>query len=170
RSSLLVDSAEERRHHGRMLKPGEFVIVTTRGSRHLRGPELDEKLRALLDDLIERAPKPRDPHIERALEAMTARPEHKWTVAELAKLAGLSRAAFARRFVQAVGAPPLEHLTELRMQIAAARLRETDASLAAVAAAVGYVSEFAFAKAFKRHFGRAPGSFRRTAPTMLRAA
>jgi transcriptional regulator GlxA family with amidase domain len=153
-----------------MLKPGDFVIVTTRGSRHLRASELDERMRSILGGLVERAPSPRDRQVERALEAMTARPEHRWTVESLAKLAGLSRAAFARRFVRSTGAPPLEYLTDLRMQLAAARLRETDEPLVAIAISVGYVSEFAFAKAFKRRFGRAPGLFRRGTPITLRAA
>jgi transcriptional regulator GlxA family with amidase domain len=155
-------------HHERMLKPGDVVIVTTRGSRHLRAAELDERVRSLLFGLVEETPP--DRHVERAIEAMTREPNRKWTVASLAKIAGLSRAAFARRFVKAAGAPPLAYLTELRMQLAAARLRETDDTLAAIAIAVGYVSEFAFAKAFKRQFGRAPGLFRRSSPFTLRAA
>lgn len=151
-----------------MLKPGDVVIVTTRGSRHLRAAELDERVRSLLFGLVEE-PK-RDPQIERAIEAMSREPNRKWTVAAIAKIAGLSRAPFCRRFVKETGLPPLAYLTELRMQLAAARLRDTDDALAAIAISVGYVSEFAFAKAFKRHFGRAPGLFRRTSPFTLRAA
>jgi transcriptional regulator GlxA family with amidase domain len=143
-----------------MLKPGDVVIVTTRGARHLRAAELDERVRSLLFGLLETPS--RDPRIERAIEAMTREPSRKWTAASLAKIAGLSRAPFCRRFVEETGLPPLAWLTELRMQLAAARLRETDDTLAAIALAVGYVSEFAFGKAFKRHFGRAPGLFRRS--------
>jgi AraC-like DNA-binding protein len=74
---------------------------------------------------------------------------------------GLSRAAFAKRFAQLVGRSPLAYLTWWRMTTAARALRDTDAPLAAVAARAGYTSEFAFAKAFKREFGIAPGGYRR---------
>lgn len=103
---------------------------------------------------------PRDPHVARALDAMSRAPEHRWTVAELARLVGLSRAAFARRFRRATGVSPLRHLTNLRMRFAAERLSTNVEKLAAIAALVGYTSEFAFAKAFKRAFGVSPGSFR----------
>jgi transcriptional regulator GlxA family with amidase domain len=101
-----------------------------------------------------------DAPIARALEAMRANPSRRWTVAELAALAGLSRAAFARRFRRATGVTPLRHLTDLRMRFAAEALTTNADKLAAIAALVGYTSEFAFAKAFKRAFGISPGSFR----------
>ncbi|KJY35232.1 helix-turn-helix transcriptional regulator, partial [Streptomyces sp. NRRL S-495] len=69
--------------------------------------------------------------------------------------------AFARRFTAVVGEPPLSYLTTWRMAIAARMLRETGASLSDVAENAGYTSEFAFAKAFKRHFGAPPGAYRR---------
>lgn len=119
------------------------------------------------------APRPVDAAIRRALDAMTLAPAEPWTVERLARLAGLSRAAFARRFERAVGAPPKQHLATLRLELAAHRLETTDEALAAIAASVGYASEFAFSRAFKRRFGVAPGGFRRRAParaTMLRAA
>lgn len=108
-------------------------------------------------------PSPRtvDRRICRALELMQARPTERWTVAALARAAGLSRAAFARRFLAELGVPPLRHLTELRMRRAATRLAGSDESLAVIAAEVGYDSEFAFSRAFKRHMGAAPGTFRR---------
>jgi AraC-like DNA-binding protein len=104
---------------------------------------------------------PADPRIARALQRLRAQPAEPWTVAALAKAAGLSRAAFARRFLAEVGAPPLHHLAELRMQLAARLLAEGEASLASIAAEVGYESEFAFGRAFKRHTGEAPGAYRR---------
>ena len=79
--------------------------------------------------------------------------------------AGLSRAAFARRFAALVGQPPLTYLTWWRMTLAARLLRSGDAPLATVARKVGYTSEFAFANAFKREYGLAPGGFRRSART-----
>jgi AraC-like DNA-binding protein len=105
----------------------------------------------------------RDPYVERALAAMKADPARRWTVSALARVAGLSRAPFARRFRRALGVPPLRWLTEHRLAAARRRLVETDLALAAIAAEIGYESEFAFAKAFKRRFGVAPGRFRRIA-------
>ncbi len=103
---------------------------------------------------------PRDTQIDRALAAMNADPRRRWTVAELARIAGLSRAAFARRFAKACGVGPVQHLIERRLQLAADQLLTSDASLAEIADAVGYATEFAFSKAFKRRFGLAPGRFR----------
>jgi AraC-like DNA-binding protein len=103
----------------------------------------------------------RDRRIARALQRMRDDPAERWTVAALAKTAGLSRAAFARRFLSEVGVPPLRYLADLRMRRAAELLAEGDEPLASVAAAVGYDSEFAFSRAFKRHTGEAPGVFRR---------
>ena len=85
----------------------------------------------------------------------------RWTVARLAKIAGMSRAAFARRFAQEVGAPPLRHVAEVRMRRAAALLAGTDAALAAVAVDVGYANEFALSRAFRRWLGEPPGVYRR---------
>lgn len=103
----------------------------------------------------------KDPAIAPALAAMHADPADSWTVESLAARAGLSRAAFAKRFNTMVGEPPLTYLTRWRMTTAARLLRETDSPLAAVAARTGYGSEFAFAKAFKREYGQAPGGYRR---------
>jgi AraC-like DNA-binding protein len=101
-----------------------------------------------------------DPAVAEALRAIHSHPERPWTVQSLAALAGLSRAPFARRFTETVGSPPLTYLTWWRMITAARLLRESDRPLRAVAARTGYVSEFAFAKAFKREFGVAPGRYR----------
>ena len=102
-----------------------------------------------------------DPGIARALDRIHAEPQRAWTVASLAREEGLSRAAFARRFAHAVGMPPLAYLTRWRMTIAGRLLRESDLKLAAIAGRVGYSSEFAFAKTFKRDYGMAPGAYRR---------
>ncbi|TMR93966.1 AraC family transcriptional regulator [Nonomuraea basaltis] len=88
-------------------------------------------------------------------------PGRSWTVHDLGAEAGLSRSAFARRFTSLVGRPPLGYLTWVRMNVAAQQLRESDEPLEAVARKVGYGSEYAFATAFKRHFGTAPGTYRR---------
>ncbi|MEW2502927.1 AraC family transcriptional regulator [Amycolatopsis sp. NPDC047767] len=96
----------------------------------------------------------------RVLAAMHAEPGRAWTVEQLAGVAGLSRAAFARRFASVVGEPPLTYLTRWRMATAARLLRTTDKTLAQVAAATGYSSPFAFAKAFRREHATTPGGYR----------
>ncbi|MDL4817856.1 AraC family transcriptional regulator [Actinomadura opuntiae] len=105
----------------------------------------------------------RDPAVAAALRAVHDEPGRPWTVRSLACRADLSRAAFARRFTATVGAPPLAYLTWWRMTVAARLLRDTDLPLRSVAERVGYTSEFAFAKAFKREFAEAPGRFREAA-------
>ncbi|MFD7449407.1 AraC family transcriptional regulator [Kitasatospora sp. NPDC059827] len=105
----------------------------------------------------------RDTAVAPALAAIHEAPSTPWTVESLAERAGLSRAAFARRFTSMVGEPPMAYLTRWRMTTAARLLRESEAPLTAVAARTGYGSEYAFAKAFKREFGLAPGGYRREA-------
>jgi AraC-like DNA-binding protein len=107
------------------------------------------------------SPKPLDLRIARALAALRAEPARPWTVEALARAAGLSRAAFARRFLAELGIPPLRYLAEVRMQIASRLLVDSNDSLAGIAAQIGYESEFAFSRAFRRHQGEAPGVFRR---------
>lgn len=102
-----------------------------------------------------------DARIERALEALRSRTCERWTVAKLAKVAGLSRAAFARRFVRELGAPPLHYLAELRMRRALELLAGTDATLSEIAERVGYSSEFALSRAFRRCVGEPPSVVRR---------
>ena len=103
-----------------------------------------------------------DPLLAPALKAMHEAPAQPWTVESLASRAGLSRAAFARRFTTVVGDPPLTYLTTWRMTLAARLLRESDEPLSSVAERTGYASEYAFAKAFKRHYDSAPGAYRKT--------
>ncbi|MFO0611777.1 MAG: helix-turn-helix transcriptional regulator [Polyangiaceae bacterium] len=107
--------------------------------------------------------RPIDDRVMKALTAMLGRPEHRWTVRALARVAGLSRAAFARRFATEVGAPPLTYLTELRLNRAAKRLTDSDASLAELAEELGYATPFALSRAFKRRYDVAPSRFRRAA-------
>ncbi|MEV4352675.1 AraC family transcriptional regulator [Actinoplanes sp. NPDC049596] len=113
----------------------------------------------------------KDPSVSAALRAIHAEPARHWKVEDLGALTGTSRAAFARRFKHLISQGPLGYLTWWRMTLAADLLRRTDAPIAAVARQVGYTSEFAFANAFKREYGMAPGRYRR--PTeqlqMLRA-
>jgi AraC-like DNA-binding protein len=102
-----------------------------------------------------------DPAIVAALGGIHGDPARHWTVGELSARAGLSRSAFARRFTALVGRPPLTYLSWWRMAMAARILRESDAPLSTVATQIGYTSEFAFANAFKREYGIAPGRYRR---------
>jgi AraC-like DNA-binding protein len=116
-----------------------------------------------------------DRPVARALALLQAEPAKRWTVERLARAVGLSRAVFARRFVAQTGRSPLRYLTDLRLALAASLLENHDSSLAEVALRVGYASEFAFSRAFKRRHGVAPGLFRRlralpSTPTLLRAA
>ncbi|MFF1922965.1 AraC family transcriptional regulator [Streptomyces sp. NPDC058221] len=104
-----------------------------------------------------------DPAVSAALAAVHDDPARSWTVEDLGALGGLSRAAFARRFTALVGEPPLTYLTWWRMTTAGRLLRADDAPLRTVAQRAGYTSEFAFAKAFKREYGMAPGRYRREA-------
>jgi AraC-like DNA-binding protein len=101
------------------------------------------------------------PGIAAALEAIHAEPARPWTVEELGRCAGMSRAVFARRFAALVGEPPLTYLTRWRLQRAAHLLRSSDEPLRAISERIGYTSSFAFAKSFKRAYGVAPGTYRK---------
>lgn len=116
-----------------------------------------------------RRAQPADLTIQRAIALMDSDLTRRWTVAQVARSVGLSRPAFARRFVEQTGTSPLRHLARRRMERAAELLADANARLAQIAAHVGYDSEFAFNRAFKRHHGIAPGTFRRELRAGLRA-
>jgi AraC family transcriptional activator of mtrCDE len=101
-----------------------------------------------------------DPYLGAALLAMHHDPQQRWTVAMLADTVHLSRAAFARRFVQSVGITPMEYVTGLRMQQAMSALTERGVSVAEAADIAGYATEAAFSRAFKRIHGGSPGALR----------
>ena len=102
----------------------------------------------------------RDPLVGRALALMHAQPARSWTLEELAAEAGASRSGLVGRFTQMMGYPPIQYLTRWRMQLAARRLNERGAKVAAVAQEVGYDSEAAFSRAFKKFSGRSPSEWR----------
>ena len=101
-----------------------------------------------------------DRFLARALAALHARPAHAWTVAELARHAGLSRTALVQRFNRILDAAPMRYLALWRLQLGAQALLNTDKSIAVVAQEVGYGSEEAFSRAFKRHTAVAPATWR----------
>jgi AraC-like DNA-binding protein len=102
-----------------------------------------------------------DEQIDKALTLIHARPYHSWTVAEPTSQVGMSRSAFFSRFTRLVGVPPLTYVTRWRMHKAGDMMREGKVKTAEIAALVGYESEAAFSKAFKRETGVAPGTYRR---------
>jgi AraC-like DNA-binding protein len=101
-----------------------------------------------------------DPVVGRALRLLHHNPAHPWTVAELARETGASRAALARRFTALVGEPPMAFLTTFRLALAADLLLEPDATVGSVAARVGYATPFALSTAFKRVRGISPRQHR----------
>ncbi len=104
----------------------------------------------------------RDPYVARALALLHRDNGRRWTVDDLGREVGLSRSALADRFIRLIGLPPMHYLANWRMQVATQKLRETNASIAQVAEIVGYDSEAAFSRAFKKAFGTAPATWRRS--------
>jgi AraC-like DNA-binding protein len=102
----------------------------------------------------------RDRHVGRALNLLHERPTAQWTLDRLARDVGLSRSSFADRFTAFVGVPPMQYLQRWRMQIAASRLAEGTAGIATIAAEIGYDSEAAFSRAFKKIVGMPPARWR----------
>jgi AraC family transcriptional regulator, alkane utilization regulator len=102
-----------------------------------------------------------DPEIAPALQAFHRAPAEEWTVETLARRACLSRSVFAARFTERMGEPPLQYMTRWRMHLAVRMLGQSDRTLAEIAVRVGYGSEAAFSKTFKRWTGVAPGMYRR---------
>jgi len=119
--------------------------------RHIEG--LPEASRGWLSGL-------RDPHVSEALRLIHGRPTDPWTLDGLAQKVGLSRTAFASRFAEFVEVPPMQYVARWRLQLAA-RLIERGASLADACVEVGYESEAAFNRAFKKFVGVPPGAWRK---------
>ena len=103
----------------------------------------------------------RDPFVGKALSLMHGSPAHNWTIEELAKQVGLSRSVLAERFTDLVGIPPMQYLAKWRMQIASGLLSGGSANVATVASEIGYESEAAFSRAFKKMVGVPPSVWRR---------
>ncbi|MCU7930396.1 MAG: AraC family transcriptional regulator [Candidatus Thiodiazotropha sp. (ex Codakia rugifera)] len=145
----------------RELRPGGETVIT-----HLADILIIQAIRSWLDS----APDAnrgwlaalRDKHVGKALAAIHREPEKDWTLASLAKEVGMSRSGFSARFTDMVGDSAMRYLTQWRMQLARAQLLETSDSLSVLANRLGYQSEAAFCRAFKRVFGVSPGSIRNT--------
>jgi AraC-like DNA-binding protein len=150
--ALTLAEASEKRAGGEsvLARLSELMFIEV-VRRHLRKlpPEQEGWLAGL-----------RDPVVGRALSLLHARPSFGWTLEKLARAASLSRSALADRFKQFVGQPPMQYLANWRMQIAAGRLAEGNANVAAVAYEVGYGSEAAFSRAFKKLVGVPPAAWR----------
>jgi transcriptional regulator GlxA family with amidase domain len=103
----------------------------------------------------------RDPVIGEALALLHKKPSQPWTVADLAHQVGVSRTRFAERFRHFLGEPPMAYLARWRLKLAADKLVCSNANVGEIATEVGYVSESAFSRVFKREFGCPPAQFRR---------
>lgn len=102
----------------------------------------------------------RDPSVSKALALIHARPSFGWTIEGLARQCGVSRSVFAERFAQLLGVPPMHYLARWRMQVAAEMLNRGNLNMAAIAAEIGYESEAAFSRSFKRMMGVTPSAWR----------
>jgi transcriptional regulator GlxA family with amidase domain len=111
-----------------------------------------------------------DAQVGKALRLMHASPAHDWTVSELAREAAVSRSALAERFTQLIREAPMRHLAGWRVQLAKQMLRDGDSSIAEIATRVGYESEAAFNRAFKRSAGSPPAAWRKQVLTALVSA
>lgn len=111
----------------------------------------------------------RDPGVGAALAHLHRAPQYPWTIAELAHQVGMSRSVLAERFRHYLGEPPMTYLSRWRLQLGARLLRSTSHSVARIAGEVGYESESAFNRAFKREFGAPPATFRTRAKSAREA-
>ena len=102
----------------------------------------------------------RDPVVGRSLALLHGRVAHPWTIADLADEVGISRSALVERFSRYLAEPPMAYLTRWRLQLAAESLQKTSRGIADIATDIGYQSEAAFSRAFRREFGQPPGRYR----------
>ncbi|MCR9214684.1 MAG: AraC family transcriptional regulator [Proteobacteria bacterium] len=108
-----------------------------------------------------------DPSIAKVLQAIHAQPEFAWTLEELALISGSSRTSFVTKFSTSLAMTPFEYITQWRMQIARQQLEESTLPIIDVAESVGYHSEAAFSRVFKKHFQTGPATYRRAQRTIL---
>jgi len=146
----------------RELRPGGETVIT-----HLADILIIQAIRSWIDSSSDAdlgwLAALRDAQVGKALAAIHRAPEKDWSVASLAKEVGMSRSGFSARFTSLVGESAMRYLAQWRMQLARVQLQETTDSLSVLADRLGYQSEAAFSRAFKRIFGVSPGSVRQTA-------
>jgi AraC-like DNA-binding protein len=160
---------------GQWLENSILHLVEEAGSRHVGSAAMLAKLsEALFVDTLRRfvgsLPEQqlgwlagaRDPIVGRSLALLHSRVAHPWTIIDLAEEVGISRSALVGRFTRYLSEPPMTYLTRWRLQLAARSLESTPRGVAEIAGDVGYESEAAFNRAFKREFGLPPGEYRRT--------
>lgn len=145
-----VESTDQRAGHSAMIARLTELLFLDVVQRHLDAGAAEGWLAAL-----------NDPVVGAALAHLHARPNHPWTLDELARASSASRSSLAERFAARVGVSPMRYLTEWRMELAAQRLEETSDPVGAIAVDAGYESEAAFNRAFKRHTGEPPAAWRR---------
>jgi AraC-like DNA-binding protein len=161
-SQWMLETVRLLRTEARELRPGAETIITRLG---------DVVVLHAIRSWIETEPSARtgflgalqDEQIGRALSAIHRHPDRRWTVASLAATAAMSRSAFAARFVKLLGESPIGYVARSRMNAALTRLADRGASPSQIAGELGYQSEAAFSRAFKRITGRTPGQARRDA-------
>ncbi len=148
------------------LRPGGETVIT-----HLADILIIQAIRSWIDSAPEAnqgwLAALRDKQIGKALAAIHRAPEKDWSLHELAEDVGMSRSSFSARFTDLVGESAMRYLTNWRMQLARVQLQESSDSLAVLADQLGYQSEVAFCRAFKRVFGESPGSVRQSAKTKI---
>jgi AraC family transcriptional regulator, alkane utilization regulator len=145
-----------------------LVEAATPGSQLMLGRLMEMLFLEMLRLYAERLPEGskgwlaalKDPIVARAIQLVHTEPARKWTAGDLAREAGTSRTVLADRFNAILGRPPIDYVTGWRIQLAADRLRNSREGIASIAANVGYESEAAFNRAFKREFGQPPGRYR----------
>lgn len=152
----LITEETAGRRPGRELILERLVEVVLVEALRFRPAEAARQEKGLLAGLA-------DPGLSRALRRIHDDVAHRWTVADLARTAGMSRATFAERFTRLVGMAPMEYVLEWRIAIAKDVLRRERVSLAEVAGMIGYQSASAFSTAFARHAGCPPSEFARDA-------
>lgn len=159
----------------RLRKVVELLRDETLAQRPGRGLLLERLVEVLLIEALRHRPTNasreekgllaglRDPSLARALQCMHDAVARRWTVEELARSIGMSRASFAERFTHTVGVPPMAYLAEWRIAIAKTLLRRGELSLAEIAESIGYQSASAFSTAFSRHAACSPREYARRA-------
>jgi len=158
---IVASTLEAMKHESSAARPGSATVMT-----RLADVIVIHAIRSWLERTAPAAgwlAAVRDPHVGRAVAQIHQRPEHAWSVAELARISRLSRSRFSERFTELARFAPMQYVTKVQMYRASEILRGERVTIAELATRFGYESEPAFARAFKRHVGKPPGAVRREA-------